>query len=163
MIPTVSVVALTAVLLAGQNSSTVSKSTTADTPHLTVTTSTSATAVSAGESLSLFVDVVPKPRMHVYAPEEKAQQAVSVTVDRVPGVAAKPPVFPKGERAVFAPTGDTQIVYSQPFRVEVPAMVVKSRKSGALTMSGTLRYQACDDKVCYIAKSVPLTWEVTVR
>ena len=50
-----------------------------------------------------------------------------------------------------------------PFRIEVPATVVNSRKTGTVTMSGTLRYQACDDKVCYIAKSVPLTWEVTVR
>jgi hypothetical protein len=101
--------------------------------------------------------------MHVYAPEEKAQQPVSLKIDRNPGIAAKSPIFPKGESSFFAPTGETQIVYSQPFRIEVPATVIKSHKPGSLTLSGTFRYQACDDKVCYIAKSVPLTWEVAVR
>jgi hypothetical protein len=160
---TLSAALFTIVTIVAQTSTLAPKSGTVETPHLTITTSVNPVTVPPGGQLSLFVDVAPKPRMHVYAPEEKGQQAVSLKVDRVSSVAARPPVFPKGETSVFAPTGDTQIVYSQPFRIEVPATVVKSRKTGTVTMSGTLRYQACDDKVCYIAKSVPLTWEVTVR
>jgi hypothetical protein len=33
----------------------------------------------------------------------------------------------------------------------------------ALTIKGTLSYQACDDKLCFTPQSVPLTWTVGVR
>src|SRR4051794_40509243 len=42
-----------------------------DTPHLRVKTSVGDTPVAAGSRVSLFVDVEPKPKMHVYAPEQK--------------------------------------------------------------------------------------------
>ena len=32
----------------------------------------------------------------------------------------------------------------------------------ALTLTGRLDYQACDDKVCFNPVSVPLTWTLTV-
>ena len=37
------------------------------------------------------------------------------------------------------------------------------KKAGVFVLNGTFRYQACDDQVCYIAKSVRLTWDVTIR
>ena len=160
---TFSAVVLAAALVAAQSSPTISKPAILDTPHLTITTSTSAPTVSPGGRLSLVVDVAPKPKMHLYAPEEKAQQPVSLKVDRVTSIRARSPIFPKGESLFFAPTGETQIVYSRPFRIEVPVTILESQKAGTLALSGTIRYQACDDKVCYIAKSVPLTWEVTIH
>jgi hypothetical protein len=33
----------------------------------------------------------------------------------------------------------------------------------ALTIAGTLEYQACDDTVCFIPQSVPLTWTVGLK
>ena len=88
---------------------------------------------------------------------------ISLQVDRTSGVTVRPPIFPKGESFLFAPTGETQIVYSRPFRIEVPVTTARTAKAGVLALSGTFRYQACDDKVCYIAKSLPLTWDVTIR
>jgi hypothetical protein len=42
-----------------------------------------------------------------------------------------------------------------------PAVRERARVAGAaLTISGSLRYQACDDKVCYQPVSVPLSWTV---
>jgi hypothetical protein len=32
-----------------------------------------------------------------------------------------------------------------------------------LTIAGTLDYQACDDKVCLIPQSVPLSWTVELK
>jgi thiol:disulfide interchange protein DsbD len=140
-----------------------SKPAVTDTAHLTITTSTSVETVAPGGRATLVVDVVPKPRMHVYAPEQKAYLPVSLQVDRNADVTSRPPIFPKGESFFFAPTSETQIVYSHPFRIEVPVSVAKSRKPGTLALGGTLRYQACDDKVCYLPKSVPMTWKLTVR
>ena len=33
-------------------------------------------------------------------------------------------------------------------------------KNGPLTIKGTLRYQACDDKVCFRPTNVPVEWTV---
>ncbi len=30
--------------------------------------------------------------------------------------------------------------------------------SGHFTLSGTLRYQACDDRICYIPQELPVQW-----
>jgi hypothetical protein len=32
-----------------------------------------------------------------------------------------------------------------------------------LSITGALEYQACDDKVCFLSKSVPVTYTVRVR
>jgi DsbC/DsbD-like thiol-disulfide interchange protein len=137
--------------------------TTVDTPHLTLTTSTSAASVAPGSRVSLFVEVVPKPKMHVYAPEQKAYLPVSLRLERSPGVTARLPIFPKGESFFFAPTSETQIVYSHPFRIEVPVIVARGRPAGPLSLTGTLQYQACDDTVCYVPRKVSITWKLNLQ
>jgi DsbC/DsbD-like thiol-disulfide interchange protein len=137
----------------------------AETPHLSVTTSTSAAAVPAGRRISLLLDVVLKPKMHVYAPEETAYLPVSLRIERSPAYTAGGPVFPKGEPFFFAPTGETQIVYSHPFRIEVPVTVATppgGRRGSPVTIRGTLTYQACDDRVCYRPKDVSLAWTLRI-
>ena len=32
-----------------------------------------------------------------------------------------------------------------------------------MTIHATLEYQACDDKVCFIPQSVPLSWTIALR
>jgi len=32
-----------------------------------------------------------------------------------------------------------------------------------MTISGTLSYQACNDTVCFVPQSVPLTWTIGLR
>jgi DsbC/DsbD-like thiol-disulfide interchange protein len=134
-----------------------------DTPHLTITTSTSVASVPPGSLVSLFVEVVPKPTMHVYAPEQKAYLPVSLRLDRSPGVTARSPIFPKGESFFFAPTSETQIVYNQPFRIELPVTVARGQRAGPLTLTGTLQYQACDDRVCYVPRKVSVTWKLNLQ
>ena len=55
---------------------------------------------------------------------------ISLQVDRTSSVAVRPPIFPKGESFLFAPTGETQIVYSRPFRIEVPVTMARTQKAG---------------------------------
>ena len=134
-----------------------------ETPHLVITTSAS-DRPAGGRKVTLFVDVAPKPRMHVYAPEEKGYLSVSLTVSRQDGLTPQKSIFPRGESFFFAPTQETQIVYSRPFRIEQPIVLSPTtlRKGGTMSVSATLLYQACDDKVCYIPRKVPLTWTLSI-
>ncbi len=35
--------------------------------------------------------------------------------------------------------------------------------NGELKITGKLRYQACDDKICYLPETVPLEWTLKVE
>jgi len=128
-----------------------------ETPHLTVTTSVGPAA--QGMRRSLFVDVTPKPKMHVYSPEQKDYIAIALTLAPNPAVKPQPAVYPKPEKFFFEPLQETQLVYSKPFRI-VQEVALGKRPDGPFTLKGTLRYQACDDKVCYLPKELTLTWTV---
>ena len=133
------------------------------TKHLTITTSASPATVAAGGHVALNVDITPKPTMHVYAPGQKDYIAVSVTLE---GNAALKPAtiqFPAPEKREVKELGETQLVYSKPFRIVQAATLVKRpAPTRPLTVKGAVKYQACDESICYAPITVPVTWTVTV-
>jgi DsbC/DsbD-like thiol-disulfide interchange protein len=137
---------------------------TVETAHVMVSTGSAPAAdTSAGSSATrtLFVDIAPKPKMHVYAPGEKEGIPVSLSIEPSTGVKAAQPQFPPPQKYFFAPLKLTQLVYSKPFRITQPVTLAGPLAGQTLTIKGTLRYQACDDTVCYLPKSVPLSWLVS--
>ena len=143
----------------------------AETSHLRLSTSSSVTVVAPGSRFSLWVDVTPKPNMHVYTPEQKEYIPIELSIAADEAIKVLPPVFPKSEKYFFEPLNETQLVFSKPFRIVQDITVndnapVRQRAATAgatLTIKGTLRYQACDDKVCYVPQSVPVEWTVGLR
>jgi DsbC/DsbD-like thiol-disulfide interchange protein len=125
-----------------------------ETLHLKVTTSASNKPARGGQ-LSLFVDVEPKPSMHVYAPGQDGFIVVTLTLEKDAAFTAATPKFPTPEKLLFEPLNETQLVYSKPFRI---VQDITRAKKGPLTIKGTLRYQACDDKVCFRPTNVPVQW-----
>jgi hypothetical protein len=141
-----------------------------ETAHLFLSTSASNARVAPGTRIALYVDVAPKPKMHVYAPEQPDTIPVSLALDAA-DVKVHAPRFPPPEKYFFKPLNETQLVYSKPFRIvqEVtvaltPAVRERARADGAtLTVAGTLQYQACDDAICYTPVTVPVSWTVGLR
>ena len=138
----------------------------AETQHVTVAASASDGVVTPGSRISLFVDITPKPKMHVYAPDQSTYIPVAIEMPATDLLRTHPAVFPPSEIYVFRPLNERQRVYSKPFRIvqEVTIPVTPETraqaKTGTLTIDATLHYQACDDAVCYRPVSVPLTWTV---
>ena len=145
-------------------------STTTETRHLTLATSVSTPRVAPGARVSLIVDVTPKPKMHVYSPDQKDVIPISLKL-QAGEFKAHAPVLPRAEKYFFAPLNETQLVFSKPFRIvqdvtiaSTPAMRARAGQAGAtVTVTGTLQYQACDDAICYIPVTVPLTWSIALR
>jgi hypothetical protein len=160
-------VAGTATLASAQGRST-SAGATMETAHLVLTTSASAAAVAPGGRVSLYVDIAPKPKMHVYSPEQKDVIPVSLTL-AAGEFKAHQPVLPKPEKYFFQPLNETQLVYSKPFRIAqevttAPAPRGRAAVPGAsLSVTGTLRYQACDDAICYVPVTVPVKWTIVLK
>ena len=139
--------------------------------QLSVTLSQSDLSAAPGTKLSLYADVVPGPGMHVYAPEQTGGYIrIALALDDEPGVSLADPVFPKASDYYFAPLDETFKVFDAPFRIRqdvTVALTPELRKRAAaretLMLRGTLRYQACDDKVCYRPDQVPVTWTIALQ
>jgi DsbC/DsbD-like thiol-disulfide interchange protein len=140
---------------------------TRETKHLKFTMSVAPRIVSAGDRITLTVEVLPKARMHVYAPGSK-YRPITITIDPQRALTIEQTVYPRAESYFFKPLNETQPAYQKPFRLQVSMTVgeVESSAAGsdsAITIAGALDYQACDDHVCYLPESIPLRWTMKVN
>ena len=140
------------------------------TEHIEITTYVSDQVVAPGTLFSIVVDVTPRPGMHVYAPGKHSYRVVALRLDPQPALLARPLRYPASEIYVFKPLNERVEVFQKPFRLIQDLVLSASRdvrkalaSSKTLSITGTLEYQACDDKVCFLSKLVPLTYTVSVR
>lgn len=132
-----------------------------ETAHLSIATSASAESVARGAKIILQLDVTPKPKMHVYAPGQEGYIAIQLTLagETITPAKAK---YPSGEKYVMPALNETQLVYAKPFRI-TDEVTLKPSARGTVVINGTVRYQACDDAICYLPKTVPVEWRVNVK
>ena len=125
-------------------------------------TSTKSISFAPGAPLTLFVDVTPKEKIHVYAPGSKDYIPITVKGEAQPQVKFGKLTYPKSELMTFA---DEQVpVFAKPFRLTQEITLDKSAKPGAtVAVAGTVHFQACDDRVCYPPETVPISWSVAVK
>jgi DsbC/DsbD-like thiol-disulfide interchange protein len=129
--------------------------------HIKVATPPAVSA-RAGSTVALPIDVTPDAGIHVYAPGATDYQPIAATIDANEHVAVKRTVYPDSERMMF--DGESVPVFQKPFRIVVEGTVGRSVKAGArLTLTGRVDYQACDDKVCFIPASLPVSWTIEIK
>jgi thioredoxin:protein disulfide reductase len=132
-----------------------------ETAHLKLVTSATPEAAKAGAKVALAVDVTPKPGMHVYAPGQDGYIAITVTIDPQPAFSTTGKAkYPEAEKIVIPAINESQLVYDKPFRITQDITLASKAGSGPLTIKGTVRYQACNDKICYLPTNVPVTWTI---
>ncbi len=127
------------------------------------------TVVAPGHKVTLLLDITPGDRIHVYAPGQTGYIPVSLRLAESPDYKASPASYPASRSFVFVPLKETVQVYDRPFRISqavtlalTPSMRQRATARETFTVSGTLEYQACDDKVCFRPDSVPLQWTFTL-
>jgi hypothetical protein len=133
------------------------------TPHLEAR-AVNAVRVAADGKATLVVLVTPKPRMHIYSADVDRFVPFTLTTQPQPGMNVGKVAYPSSELYVFPPTGESARAYIKPFRVTVPltfsgagrANAQGSRTPGVVT----LRYQACDDAVCYRPTTGSFVFEI---
>ena len=141
-----------------------SAQTTADTKHLRVSASASPGHVRPGQRIALTLDIELKPNMHVYAPSVEGYIPIQWSMAPNAEIVAKPVVSPPPQMLHLEAIDETLPVYSGRFRLARDVNIAAGSKlKGAVTIEGSLRYQACDDRMCYVPKTVPLKWTVQVQ
>jgi DsbC/DsbD-like thiol-disulfide interchange protein len=130
--------------------------------HATIVASPNDVSGKAGEKLVLFVDVTPKPGMHVYAPGNADYIPITVKLNALPEIKAGKLAYPKSEVVTLA---DEKVsVFQKPFRLTQDVTLDKSARPGStVAVAGTVNFQACDDRVCYPPENAPVSWTVSVK
>lgn len=107
--------------------------------------------------VSLQLRVTPRAGMRVYAPDVTGYVPLSLTLDVSADVNVKAPDYPAPVDYVFPPTGERSRVYDEAFTVTQRVRLPRG-SAGLANVTATLRYQACDDTLCYKPASVRVRW-----
>lgn len=123
-------------------------------------------AVAAGKPGVVELQFRVREGMHINSSEPRSEFLVptklklNAPTDLVLGRITYPPgtemSFP------FSPK-EKLSVYSGDFTITAKASAARGTTTGPYTVHGELRYQACNDKVCFPPKTLPLTFVVQVR
>lgn len=137
--------------------------------YLEVHTMASEERLYPGNVFTLFVDVHPKPGVHVYAPGSHEYQGMQVTLEEQPYVNVRGVQYAPAETLTLPLLGEALPVYSRPVRVSIDAALVSRLDMAPLLESrdpleirGTIRLQACDDRICWPPQTFPLEWRFPI-
>jgi hypothetical protein len=137
-----------------------------ETKHLQIKTTASNDFARPGLRIALSIDIELKPGMHVYAPGVQGYIPIDWQLE-TGGAAAKqhPFKYPASEMLRLEAIGETVPVYRGRVRIvreitfgQEAALKPLVTANGELIVKGSFRYQACDDRKCYVPQDVPLEW-----
>ncbi len=138
--------------------------------QLSLTASAGNATVLPGEHVVLVLDIDLYPGMHVYAPGVEGYIPVDWKMKESSAEAAGQAKYPKSEKLYLKAIDETVPAYRNHFRITRDISIAQEDKlkpavdsTGHLTVEGSLRYQACDDRVCYIPQTLPLKWTFEYR
>jgi len=139
---------------------------TAETKFFQVSTSASNQVVHQGQHISLVVELELKPKMHVYAPGvQGGYLPIEWKMAESAGFKAGAVEAPKARMLRLEAIGETVPVYLGYLRLTREVVIgsdgqVQGLLGGGkdLTLEGSLRYQVCDDRECYLPATLPLKW-----
>jgi hypothetical protein len=142
--------------------------------HLQLQLGQSDVVVGPGSRVTLTLEIVLPPNVHVYAPSVRGYKPISLAMEQIAEVNIRSPQYPESKvlylpaireqapvfEGKFRILQDVAISYSEGFRKSLQAMPKGTTRP--LTLKGTLFYQACDDAVCYLPAQVPVSRNLRV-
>ncbi len=123
----------------------------------------SASGAHAGQSLDLAVRVTLPDGLHSQSnkPKDEALIPTTLTFEAAKGITPTEVVFPHAHDLKLD-TGDTLLVFEREFIVGVRVSIDAATPPGSVTLSAKLRYQPCNNTMCFRPVTVPVTWTFSV-
>jgi hypothetical protein len=141
-------------------------------PHLQLTLEQSDRDVAPGSRVSLIAEIELPPGTHVYSPDVKGYKPIQLAVKETSGIELAPVIYPSSKDVYLEAIQEHVPVFEGKFRIvqdvtlnfsptsDIARSLVSAGKT--ISISGELRYQACDKTVCYPPTSVPVMWTLKV-
>jgi len=141
-------------------------------PHLRLTLEQSDRDVVPGSRVSLIAEIELPPDTHVYSPGVQGYKPIQLAVHKASGIELVPITYPVSKDLFLEAIQEHVPVFEGKFRIiqdvtidfSPASDIVRSLVSEGKTISisGELRYQACDKTVCYPPTSLPVMWSLKV-
>jgi DsbC/DsbD-like thiol-disulfide interchange protein len=131
--------------------------------HANIAASAGVDTAHIGQRIVLALDVDLPKGVHVYAPGVEGYIPVDFALAESDSIVLHPPVYPPSQTLHLKVIKETVPVYTNHIRLLREITIGKTIKPGDLTVNGTFRYQACDDKQCFVPETVPLKWTFKVE
>lgn len=133
--------------------------------QLKAVTSASNSLVRGGQRIALVIDIDLKPGMHVYAPGVEGYIPIEWKIRDSEAWTVHPVTYPASEKLFLKAINETVPVYQGHLRLTRDITIAQEAKlkqvvsqSGSFIVEGTLRYQACNDRQCFIPQELPVKW-----
>lgn len=114
--------------------------------------------------MTLIADLSAASGMHVYAPGiEAPYRPIRLRIEPSPLFRIlKGPKYPPAKPLELAAIGETVPAYMGQFSIAIDLQLAQRANVDQVEVKGSLDYQTCDDKICYLPVSLPLKWTVNV-
>ncbi len=133
------------------------------TEHLTLATWLSQEKARPGNRITLVAEVTLPPKMHIYAPEVRGYRPAALAIEANADLRVHEPQFPHSKVMLLPAIKERVPVYEGKARITRDFTIGQNVKGTKLDVLGRFDYQACDDKICYFPKSVPLSFTIEIE
>jgi hypothetical protein len=140
------------------------------TAHVEIVATTSVQTAVPGTGFTLTLEITPRAGIRVYAPGATGYKAVTLTLEPQSFVRSQPVKYDASELYFFKELNELVPVYQKPFAVRQDVVIQATTQAQAalrgkdsVKLTGVLDYQACNDTVCFIPVSVPVSWTLAIR
>jgi AhpC/TSA family/Thiol:disulfide interchange protein DsbD, N-terminal len=138
-------------------------------PHIGLILRQSDETAAPGSRIRLIVEMNLAPNLHVYSPGVKGYIPVDLKLESAPEYKLDQVVYPHSKALYLVPIHEKVPVFSGKFRIVQDLTVSADRsfsrslgEGKTLSVKGELKYQACDEKVCYTPVGIPVNWQIRV-
>jgi hypothetical protein len=136
-----------------------------ETKHLRLVSTASTPIARPGHRIALTLEIELKPKMHVYAPGVVGYKPIDWSLDVGAAARMHPLVYPPSTMLHMDVINETVPVYRDRIRI-VREITFGSENdltplvsgAGEVLLEGSFRYQACDDRECFLPQTIPLQW-----
>ena len=146
---------------------------TIEAPHLRLTLGQSDHVVAPGNRVTLIADIELPHDVHVYSPGVERYKPIQLTVHPMAGIEPSPAVYPTSKTLYLEAIQEHVPVFEGKFRITQDVTVTPSDTRDVvrsliaadkrISITGDLKYQACDKTICYPPTAVAVKWELQVR
>ena len=139
-------------------------------PHLEVVVQQSDRTAAPGGLITLIAEVRLPRDVHVYAPGTTGYKPIQLVIDSTPEIEFRPAVYPQSKILLMPAIQERVPVFEGTFQIRQDARVSAAFSFSAalppegktLTIRGSLHYQACDSKTCFLPTSARVEWQLHV-
>lgn len=120
--------------------------------------------VQAGKSAEAQVRLTIKEGYHINAnPPSRYQIATQLTLEPSEGISVGEPKYPASLTRKFSFSDEPLAVYEKEATITVPINAQAEAARGERSVPARLRFQACDDQVCYPPKNLQVSIPLVVK